>query len=161
MKLGVMSDSHDNLTLVRKVIALFNKEKVDMVVHAGDFVAPFTVKVLKELKCPFQGVLGNNDGETAGLYQASDGNITKAPLKLTLGGRRIVVLHYPDLVEKFLKSRKFDVIIHGHTHQPILKKEEGVLILNPGESGGWTTGKSSVAIVDLEKLTARHIWLKK
>ena len=161
MKLGVMADSHDNLTFVRKAVAIFNREKVDFVLHAGDYVAPFCVKVLKELNCPFRGVLGNNDGESEGLYQISDGNITKAPLKLSFGGRKIVVLHYPDLAEKFLHSRRFNVIIYGHTHQPLLKKEEGVLVVNPGECGGWTTGKSSVAIVDLEKLTARHIWIKK
>ncbi|MBI3990999.1 MAG: metallophosphoesterase [Candidatus Omnitrophica bacterium] len=161
VKIGVMADSHDNLIMVRKVLALFGKEKVNLVLHAGDYIAPFCVKaILKELKCPFHGVLGNNDGESTGLYQASDGKITKAPLKLTFCGKRIVVLHHPDFVEKFLKSKKFDLIIFGHTHQPSVEKKKGVLVVNPGECGGWTTGKASAAIVDMEKLTARLVWLK-
>ncbi|MDD9973593.1 MAG: metallophosphoesterase family protein, partial [Candidatus Poribacteria bacterium] len=39
MKLGVMSDSHDNIPNVKRAVALFNEIGVDLVVHAGDFIA--------------------------------------------------------------------------------------------------------------------------
>ena len=43
MKIGVLSDSHDNVHMVAKAVELFNDEGVVLVVHAGDFIAPFVV----------------------------------------------------------------------------------------------------------------------
>jgi len=48
LKLGILSDTHDNVPQVRKAVALFNREMVDLVLHAGDYVAPFSVKPLFE-----------------------------------------------------------------------------------------------------------------
>ena len=44
MRIGVMSDSHDNLPMIRKAIRLFTDENAEAVLHAGDFIAPFAVK---------------------------------------------------------------------------------------------------------------------
>ena len=63
MKLGVMSDSHDNIPNVKRAVALFNELSVDLVVHAGDFIAPFAIDPLGDLNCGVVGVFGNNDGE--------------------------------------------------------------------------------------------------
>ena len=57
------------------------------------------------------------------------------------------------LAEPIAKSGEYDVVIYGHTHEIDVRKE-GTLIVNPGETGGWTTGRSTVAIVDLDSLEA-------
>ncbi|MCK7489623.1 MAG: metallophosphoesterase family protein [Anaerotruncus sp.] len=44
-----------------------------MVVHAGDFVAPFTAEELRNLRAPVKAVFGNCDGERAGLARAFQG----------------------------------------------------------------------------------------
>lgn len=67
MILGILADTHDNLPKIEKAVKLFNKNKVDFVLHAGDFVAPFAISALKGLSCGWQGVFGNNDGEKEGL----------------------------------------------------------------------------------------------
>ncbi len=41
MLIGVVSDTHDNLPLVEKAVKRLNEEKVNLVLHAGDYVAPF------------------------------------------------------------------------------------------------------------------------
>jgi len=63
MKIGVISDTHDNLPLVEKAVKIFNEKEVEFVLHAGDYVAPFAVKVFKKLRAKFVGVFGNNDGD--------------------------------------------------------------------------------------------------
>ena len=67
MLLGIIADTHDNLDAIENAVDIFNREKVDLVIHAGDFVAPFTVRKFRGLDCKFIGIFGNNDGEKEGL----------------------------------------------------------------------------------------------
>jgi hypothetical protein len=153
MKIGVLSDTHDNLPKIEKAVKLFNQKKVGFVLHAGDFVAPFTIEKLKKLSCEWLGVFGNNDGEKKGLAAKSEGRIKKAPLRIRLSGRKITVVH--DRIILDFKKEKADLIIFGHSHQAEITRLNGKLILNPGECSGWLSGNSSVAVVDLQTLEAQ------
>ena len=63
VKVGIMADSHDNIDAIEKAINLFNENNVDMVLHAGDIVSPFTADILRNLKCDMLLIYGNNDGD--------------------------------------------------------------------------------------------------
>ncbi len=152
MKIGVLSDSHDNLAKIEEAVKFFNNKKVKFVFHAGDFVAPFTIPKFKKLNCPWLGVLGNNDGEEKGLLRVSDGRIKRAPLRIKINQRRITLVHDISLIT--LEKEDADLIICGHTHKAKEQKKCSGLIINPGECGGWVTGESSVAIVDLDSLSS-------
>ena len=65
--IGIMADSHDNLESIEKAVKVFNQEPVDLVVHAGDLISPFTAEIFKKLDSQFLAVFGNNDGERHGL----------------------------------------------------------------------------------------------
>ena len=39
--LGIISDSHDNLPKIDAAVAKLNASRVDLVLHAGDYCAPF------------------------------------------------------------------------------------------------------------------------
>jgi len=150
MKLGVIADSHDNLVMIRKAVRYFNHDApVDVIVHAGDYVAPFAVKELAKLNAPIHGVFGNNDGEHAGINQVLP-QIIDPPLQLELGGRRIVVVH--DL-EKLPEDEKnaAKIVVCGHTHHRSVDRNVR-LVVNPGELGGWLTGECTVAVIDLKTL---------
>lgn len=155
MKLGVMSDSHDNIPNVKRAVALFNELGVDLVVHAGDFIAPFAIDPLADLNCRVVGVFGNNDGERIVIAKKFEpiGEVHPNLASVTLGGRDIAVMHYPELAIPIAKSGDYDIVVYGHTHKIDIRKEKS-LLLNPGETGGWTTGKSTVAVVDLERIEA-------
>ena len=156
MHLGVMSDSHDNIPNVKRAVALFNELDVDLVVHAGDFIAPFAIDPLGDLNCSVVGVFGNNDGErivVAKRFEAIGGEVHPNLASVSLSDRNIAVMHYPELAIPIAKSGDFDIVVYGHTHQIDIQKSEA-LLLNPGETGGWTTGKATVAIVDTETLAA-------
>jgi len=155
MKLGVMSDSHDNMPNIKCAVARFNELGVHLVVHAGDFIAPFAIDPLADLNCRVVGVFGNNDGERVILAQRFEtiGEVHPNLASVSLGGKRIAVMHYPELAIPIAKSGDYDVVVYGHTHKIDIRKEKA-LLLNPGETGGWTTGKATIAVVDLERLEA-------
>jgi putative phosphoesterase len=159
--IGIMSDSHDNLTAVRLAVRLFNDAKCDLVIHAGDFVAPFAALELHNLACPVKAVFGNCDGEKKGLTAAFDGmgEIAPAPLGFEYAGRRFLVSHLEIPAPGRLGTRACDVLVVGHTHRPKVRREHGVLVINPGEAGGWLHGKCTVALLDPKDLSVNVMTL--
>jgi putative phosphoesterase len=149
MLIGLISDSHDNLPRLVRAVEIMDQRKVELVLHAGDYVAPFTAKALCSLTCRWQGVLGNNDGEREGLAAISEGRIGERCLKLTEDGRKIVVIH--DLAG-LNQEEESDIVVYGHTHKVAVAQEAGRLLVNPGECCGWLTTKSTVAILDKQAM---------
>lgn len=148
--IGIMSDSHDNLHAVRKAVRFFRDMKCRLVIHAGDFVAPFAAQELGPLGCPVKAVFGNCDGEKRGLEKALHpfGEIREAPFIFFYSGKEILITHVQFSIEDYIGEGKYDVIVFGHTHKPEVIKKGGSLLINPGETGGWVSGKSTVAVLD-------------
>ncbi len=153
MKLGIMTDSHDNVPMVRRAVELFNRRKVDLVIHAGDFIAPFAVAPLADLDCRVVAVFGNNDGEREVLARKFEaiGEVHPVLADTEIGGRRVAAMHYPELADPIAASGRYDLVIYGHTHEIDVRRGETVMV-NPGETGGWLTGRSTAAIVELERM---------
>jgi len=148
MKIGVISDTHDNAIKVKSAVDLFNKEKVDFVVHCGDYIAPFSLMSFTSLNCDWVGVFGNCDGEKNGLKKRSENRIQEPPLILNFDSKKIIVVH--DI--KDYKGEKADVVLFGHTHNVEVRRGDKALFVNPGEAAGWLTGESTVAIIDTDTL---------
>jgi len=153
MKIGIISDSHDNLPKIEKAVKLFNKQKVGFVLHAGDFVAPFTILKLKTLRCDWRGIFGNNDGERTGLARISEGKIQEGPLRITLNNQKVTLVHDINTINPDAEDAA--LVVFGHTHKLQILKKDSKLLINPGEAGGWLTGESTVAIVDLTTLSSK------
>ena len=159
MKIGIISDTHDHLPQIRKAVKVFNREKVELVLHAGDFVSPFTSLEFKNLNCPLKGVFGNNDGDKLYLQEKFKGigELYPAPYNVNINSKNVIMLHKEKLIDALAESQKYDVIIYGHSHRTDLRKIKKTLIINPGECGGWLTGESTIALLDLETLEAKVI----
>lgn len=157
MKIAIISDTHDNLNNLRKAVEIINSSGVQHVFHAGDFTSPFTIRVLKELGCPLTGVFGNNDGDKLLLKEKFNGSIHNQPYITTFNEKRIAMMHEPVFIDALRDSGHFDIIIFGHTHEPVVREEKGVLIINPGELAGWLYGKPTMAIVDLNMMRAEIV----
>ena len=154
MKIGILSDTHDHLGNINRALAELKKRGCEVLIHAGDFVAPFALKVVLGFDGPVYAVLGNCDGESGGLRKMIP-TLSKTPLKLELGSRRIVVVH--DLRKlKDSAKRGADVIVCGHTHIAEIVPGKP-LIINPGECAGWLTGRSTAAVLDTDKLEAETL----
>ena len=59
MKIGIMSDSHDNMPAITSAVGLFNDIGVKLVIHGGDLISPFVSKPIKHLNAEFVAVFGN------------------------------------------------------------------------------------------------------
>jgi len=154
MLIGILAGSHDNMDKLRKTIEILNDKDVSMVLHAGDFIAPFTYLAFEKLKAKkFIGIFGNNDGEKFGLREkfASFGSIYLPPYSFTINQHKILMLHDGGLLNSIVRSGDFNLVVHAHTHKSDVRKVESTLIVNPGELGGWLYGESSFALVDLDK----------
>lgn len=169
MIVGVISDTHDNLEKISKAIKVLNEEKVDVVFHCGDYIAPFVIKRLGDLNSKLIGVFGNNDGDKKLLLKFANDyefELHNQPHELDLNGKKLLLLHglggmktTKIIVRAIAQSNEYDVIIYGHTHQSEVIKIGNTLVLNPGEVFGMLYGKSTLALLDLEKMKAKLIEL--
>jgi putative phosphoesterase len=159
--IGVMSDSHDNVDAIKKAVSFFNEAQCELILHAGDFIAPFAARELGHLSCPVKAVFGNCDGEKAGLKKvfASLGEIQEEPFVFAYADRAILLTHTHFANKKHIRSGKYAAIVSGHTHKPDIRKNNGILVVNPGETGGWLTGKNTVALLDPVSLEAEIVYL--
>ena len=152
MKIGVLSDTHDNLTNIRKAVEIFSKNGVEALIHGGDFCSPFTLAEFKPLAdkgVKMHAVFGNNDGDRVLLVRraADFCSFTDGACIVTLDGRKIVILHYPDLGEDLFRLGAYDLVIYGHNHKVRVEGEEKKL-LNPGTCSGYLAETATIALVD-------------
>lgn len=153
MLIGVISDTHENMPNITKAVKIFNDNKVEAVFHCGDWISPITKDYFEELECPLFGVFGNNDGDKNYLLKRYAGiaEIYKSPHKFQFNNLNILVMHEPDFLKEFIKSREFDIILYGHTHDIDTRIIDNLIVCNPGEAAGWLREKSTIAIIDITK----------
>jgi len=156
MKIGLMADSHDHLTMIAKALDIFEQEGVECIVHAGDYVAPFALKALVESGKQILGVYGNNDGERAGLSRLG-ANLHEEPHLFVLAGRRLLVAHDETRITTEQKQ-KADIVLVGHTHNTVVEAGPP-MVINPGETCSWLTAHGTVVILDSDTLDVRVVTL--
>ncbi|MBC7092865.1 metallophosphoesterase [Candidatus Bipolaricaulota bacterium] len=153
MRIGVVSDTHDNMGNQRRALARFRERGVELVLHAGDIVSPFMAEPFRESGLRVVAVFGNNDGDKLYLRErfSEVGELVHGPHELVLAGRRIVLMHEPRALAALAASGHYDLVVYGHTHN--LEVRAGTpLVVNPGECGGWLTDQPTCALVDLVAL---------
>jgi len=165
MLVGLIADTHDRLPMVEKAVKRLNEENVGLVLHAGDYVAPFVIPKFKDLKARLIGVFGNNDGDHELLKQRFSeqkgleirGNFAK----IKADGIKIALLHGDDeaLLEALVESESFDVVVHGHMHKAEVCWKGETLVVNPGEVCGYLTRKSTIALLDTVKREVKIVEL--
>lgn len=157
MLIAVISDTHDHMENIRKILEILKKRAVKVIIHAGDFISPFTWRVFKNFDGEFYGVFGNNDGDRVLLKKMYGDKIQKAIRTIEIAGKKIAIMHEPQVLEELALSEKFDLIIYGHMHEIDVRRVGKTLILNPGEACGWLYGKATFVILDTESLETEVI----
>ncbi|MGQ4892733.1 MAG: YfcE family phosphodiesterase [Candidatus Njordarchaeia archaeon] len=132
-KVVVLSDTHDNMNNIERILSEIPNLEPDGLIHCGDFVSPFAfnrfAKNLDE-KIQFKAVLGNNEGEiykiVTDYIQLSKRNVQlgKDFLEFEINGYKTLLLHgwgSIDLTRKMVvsigKSGDYKLILFGHTHK--------------------------------------------
>ena len=124
--IGLISDTHGMLRAdVHRALA-----GVELILHAGDVGGD---EILDELAliAPVVAVYGNTDPTIDPRLSAS--------IERTIGGVTIHVSHGHELGSptpaKLLERYASDVIVYGHTHQQLVTRAGGRLVVNPGAAG--------------------------
>ncbi|SFM15175.1 phosphodiesterase [Halanaerobium salsuginis] len=145
MNFIVMSDSHGSLTSWRQAEGYF--DQADMILHAGDLLyhgarnplpegydTKGLVELINKVDYNLLAVKGNVDALV-------DDWVLPYPLpEFTVvedNGLRIVMYHgyqHDTDAKRAEFARRFgaQILIYGHTHVPQIKKESGIILLNPG-----------------------------
>ncbi|TFF87195.1 MAG: metallophosphoesterase [Promethearchaeota archaeon] len=129
MKYGILSDTHiyydTNKSKVNSLLKKLGKvfDDVEEIFHAGDVCDEFFINELSKI-APVKCVSGNMDNI----------NDLESFLKFSIQKYNIGLIHEPPYdLENFFKTNKLQILIHGHTHRPLIKGTPyNTLILNPG-----------------------------
>ena len=143
MKILVFSDSHGETALMHEVI---QKESCDVIIHLGDcFEDMLELKDCYDI--PVYGVIGNVD-------YAAEGPLHE---KIVLGGYRFYLTHghryhvkqHLNHIRAVAFQTPTDVVLFGHTHEPILE-EHGHVLMNPGSISRPRAFAPSYGVITLE-----------
>jgi len=160
MRIGVVSDTHDRMTNVERIVSLFNEVGVDRVIHTGDLTKTAVLEAFAKLEAPLFGVFGNNDLEDRPQLEEDARrlglNFVLPPRTLEWAGRRILVLHDPEDTSADWSSG-VDLVLHGHTHRHRHEQQGETLIFNPGECAGFMSGHNAIGLIDLISLEAERL----
>jgi len=134
MKIGVLSDTH--FTDIGHGLAFVHEllegplQGIDMLLHAGDLVREEILAAVTN--CPVYAVRGNMDPGGSSLPER---RIVSA------AGKRIGLMHGwgpPSGLEHRLlrafEGESLDALVFGHSHAPLCRRHEGVLLFNPGSA---------------------------
>jgi putative phosphoesterase len=134
MKIGVVSDSHQNLANLKKAGDFLSKEGIEILVHLGDDFDDMAIfKDINLEKIIIPGVY------TLKYYHSPD--IPNRLIK-KWEGWKVLLTHSPKSHENDLPTdlkpeeitgkSEVDIVIYGHTHIPRVEKEKGIIWINPG-----------------------------
>ena len=163
MTIGIISDSHDIIENIKKAIEIFNKKKVDLVIHCGDYTYSSSLDLFKKLNCELKGVLGNCDKyKNEYIKKIKNFELLDRIGKIEIDMRKIAIFHGDNesILNSLITSEEFDVVFSGHTHEYLIKNYGKTLHINPGCCCGYkryTKIKPSIAIYDTKLHSAEII----
>lgn len=122
----VLSDTHGNLQPLQKLAQVL--DECDCIVHLGDMAGD--ARSLTRAYPEKTYVLAGNNDFCGGLHEAV----------IEAEGRRIFACHGHRYGVKSgtarlaaaAKEHLCDIALYGHTHEPDVHEEDGVLLINPG-----------------------------
>jgi putative phosphoesterase len=141
-KLGVISDTHGKLN--EKVKGVF--ENVDIIIHCGDIGNRDILRELENI-APIYAVLGNTDKPF--VYPG-----LKSSSTFQVNGLNILIKHEfdPGYKKHIKRVESFDLVFFGHTHMPFIKRQNGILFVNPGSASQGRKGNpESVVLIDFSE----------
>ncbi len=171
MLIGIISDTHDNVFTTEKLLKELLNHGVNAIIHLGDIVSPFTVKIMKNLVKDVKliAVKGNNDGDVyllTTLFRNYGWSFHQEPFVYEIDSRRLFLFHgmgdasfTQDVARALAKSMRVNAVLYGHTHQPHFENVNGVIVFNPGEGCGYLTGKVSYGLLDTASMETKIYYL--
>ena len=123
LRVGLISDTHGLL----RPQAIEFLQGSDLIVHGGDICDGAILTALAAI-APVIAVRGNNDrGDWAARLRESE--------LFRVGDAFIYAIHDVAAIDIEPRAAGVQVIVSGHSHQPSIRRDDGVLYVNPGSAG--------------------------
>jgi uncharacterized protein len=149
MKIGILSDTHDQVERTSLAVSTLIEAGVEVLVHCGDITRPAVVLECSGLPCYY--VFGNNDYDHDSLGRAirgSGGVSLGRGGMIELDGKRIAVTHGDSSREvRRLVGLDPDYLLFGHSHVATDDRQGATRWINPGALH--RADPHSVAVLDL------------
>ena len=141
MLIGVMSDIHDHLGNLRRVIDCFQKRSIDTVLFLGDFCSPIPARAMSDYAGRIHCVFGNGDGDRFALARlaAEPGSSLRLHgehAELDIDSRRLALTHYPLYGQALARTGDYAAVFSGHTHAAAVQNFGAGVWANPGDIPG-------------------------
>lgn len=132
MKLLIFSDSHGVVSWMKRAV---QSEQPDRILHLGDVVRDAQTLARMFPEIPLEFVCGNCDWNASGIERERIVEAEDIRILMMHGHTRGVKTGIERAV---LAAREADadVLLFGHTHQPLCEKSGPLWILNPGTIQG-------------------------
>lgn len=164
MKIAILSDSHDALENLGKAIDYLNKEKITEMLFCGDFCSPIPVK---KQYARYEGTINAVFGNTEDRFIITKLANTEfkhiiihgESAELEIDGIKIAMTHYPEYAEGFAATGKYDLVVHGHTHEAREMQVGDTLLVNPGEIMGFNE-EARFVVYDTETRKPETVFVK-
>ncbi|MCP4263115.1 MAG: YfcE family phosphodiesterase [Planctomycetes bacterium] len=155
MKVGIITDTHDQQALLTKAIEVFTEHHVGCILHAGDITSLSTAYALASIDhIKFIGVFGNCDFDKSsleGVVRGQQGEIHRGAYKGNIQDKKLLMAHEPRNLGNMPIPGDYDLIVYGHTHVQDIHRQGNTLIINPGQS--WAV------VLDLDSMDYETIYL--
>lgn len=160
MKIGIISDIHENFHNLLKALEVCEQREVGKIFCLGDLINQGIAKVLSESKIPVYCLWGNNDGDKVMILKFANARSSSLEMAIKsyafveVDGNKGFISHFDDLARPMAKSGEFDFVFYGHTHGKKIERIQDCLVVNPGEISSQLKGEATFALYDTEKHTA-------
>lgn len=164
MKIGVISDTHDQLSNMIFALNTFREEGIETVIHCGDLTSLEMVSHFDGFRVIY--VFGNIDHATGAIKKRLEkmraDNYAGLVFRGNLDGVPIAVTHshMEGMLMDLVREKRYKWLFHGHTHEQRDEMVHGVRIINPGALGGMGRERRSFCMVDFDSEDVRFIRLQ-
>ncbi len=152
MRIGLISDTHDDIRTLDAAVARFREAQVLVVLHAGDVTSASTLKVLDDFAVWLARGNMDQDPRLAPTVAEHFGPERLARLHtLNFDGVQVALTHGDSWQQltALVRAATYAYVIHGHTH---VRRDEIIgptRIINPGALSSARGQRATCAIVDL------------
>jgi putative phosphoesterase len=162
MKLGVLSDTHNNIPNLLKALRLFKDEGVSQLLHCGDMADMLTARQFTGFDVIYVNGNTDNSAEAVSHIVWTLNPRNEIPGEVFTGELHGVMIaathgHLARKLDKLIRSGHYTYVFHGHTHRKRDEMVGNTRVINPGALGGARYEPRTVCIVDLKNSDVRFM----
>jgi len=167
MLIAIISDIHDNIPNLKKVLDYCRENKIEKIICCGDLASLETLDFLND---NFTGEIfftfGNMDNDYLKEYPFENNQYKKTKIFKDFGeaeidGIKVAFIHFPKEAKILCESGKYNFVFYGHTHKPFEEIINGCKMLNPGNVANqfypptfavWNTENNKFSLIRINEL---------